>query len=204
MIVYCKKSKNLITRRFIYAINFSREYYPSLKLKLHMMNMQMFFTTTYVVIYIGVLILNKTFLFNIFTKEVSMIISFVVDTIGLMFYLFIYRPRKFPEYFTVYYDDLTFENQNEIKMNSYCLTMDTGDFNLKSNSKMTYNFWINSLKLNKKEKTEIVKNISCPIMIINPFENGYYSPREKYFTIMDKLSVGLRSGEKEYNNSSKN
>ena len=178
---------------------FLGEYYPSLKLKLHMMNMQISFTTTYLLIYIGVLILNKTFLFNIFTKEVSMIISFVVDTIGLIFYLFIYHPRKFPEYFTVYYDDLNFENQNEIKMNSYCLTMDTGEFNLKSNSKVTYSVWINSLKLNKKQKTEIEKNISCPIIIINPFENCFSSPRERYFTIMDKLSVGLRREEKEYN-----
>ena len=54
----------------------------------------------------------------------------------------------------------------------------------------------------KPEEDEIEKNISCPIMIINPFENGYSSPREKYFRIIDKLSVGLRSGAKDYNNSS--
>jgi len=167
------------------------------------MNMQIIFTIIYVLIYIGILILNKTFLFNILTREVSMIITFIVDTIGLMFYLVIYRPRKFPEYFTVYYDDVSIENHNELKMNSYCLSLDTGDFNLKSNSKVTYSVWINSVKLDKKEKNYIEKNLSSPIMIINPFENDY-SSSEKKFAIIDKLSIGLRSGENEYHSGSKN
>jgi hypothetical protein len=160
-----------------------------------MMNMQIFFTIAYTIIYIGYFILYRILLIGKFTKEVWVVMSFLVNTIGFFFYLIIYYPRKFPEHFNIFYDDIKIDDTDRIKMNSYVVKISTSDCNIKSNTSRSYENFITSGKFNKNE---VRKNYAFPIIVINPlfFKNEDFNLENYSTDLMDKMCIGIKSHDK--------
>jgi hypothetical protein len=81
------KSKRILIVRYNYAINFAREYLPSIALKVRMMNLHFVAIIFYCILYLTMLILTKVVFSQIFINQNFLVVQEWVDFIGLSFFL---------------------------------------------------------------------------------------------------------------------
>jgi len=163
-----------------------------------MMNMQILFTFAYTIVYIVTTILCRTILSEKITKEFSVIIYYVINTTGFFFYLIIYYPRKFPQHFSVFYDNNINDTDNQINMNTYMLKLNSSDIFLRNETSNSYSKIITSEKINNKKSIEIMKSNNFPIFVINSLFNSLcFENNKKLFNFMEHMTIGIKNNNQE-------
>jgi hypothetical protein len=183
----CMKMKNIIKQRSRYASNFLIEYLPSLNLKLKMANLHMLISIVYALTYLSYSIFYRLFLQFYLSETIHLLLISYIDTLGLFFYIFLYRPRNFPLYFNVYLDNLP--DSEEVRFNIYKIKLNSKDPLLFSNDQSSFIFPFSGQPLNKKEIKDFQSNNSN-VIIINPI---FIDEAGESFQIISNLGIGQKS-----------
>jgi len=178
VIVYnCMKARKILISRYNYAFNFAREFQPSIALKIRIVKYHIVATVTYCILIITTMILTKCVFKSYLSEQNIMVIMDSVDFIGLCFFLIIYRPRKFPQYYNVFYDDLN-ENNSLPSFNIFEVRLPA----VTNEYEKIYG------KLNKKDEKDVKSNYEIPVLLINPTFNEEADDKD----IIEKVSIGMR------------
>ena len=180
------KNKKFTQRELIKRLNlaflFCSEYIPSIKIKL---KMNIWHFRIYFLYYTFIIFLIIYIFFNNISEIEKSTYFHFLDVITILFYCLLYRPRKWPEYFEVYFkkDFNYFENiytckilKDDIKIkernNSLLFDGYNSDDSDIAKLNISETITLRSRKSNSDDDINIKKfynqNSNCPIVILNP------------------------------------
>jgi hypothetical protein len=154
-----KKNIEILKRKIQYCLFFSREYISALVLKLNMMKDLLMCLICFYIMYILLIFIHKIFFLKYNTDYFLIFQYHYLDTLLMIAFLVIFRPRQFPEFFNANFGDDTgtFPNVYQIK-----------NKNLKKLCDKNVNFGFEKKATEKDLKNSMKKNI--PLIILNPID----------------------------------
>ena len=138
------------------------------------------------------------------TRQLKLMTVNLVDTFGLVLFIVLYRPRRLPQYFNVFYDDAS-DSVERVKFNIYRLKLSMESVYERSEvldgvNRDSYNLPLSDEKISKKEMKQIKENTIVPLIIINPIfkednsnNTNNLNNNNSFKHLLDSAMVGLRS-----------
>lgn len=185
-IKYSLGTRKTLKSRYNYAYNFSREYMPSIKLKIQMIRNHIIGVINCYIFFLISLVLRKIVLANSITVELKLLIELYAEFIAFVFFLVTYYPRKFPRNFNVYYDAESYDtiiNNVDSHIFKVKFLYQSGDLIQED--------------LTKREMKEFNNNRNMPYIILNPFYEDIKSDLNnssvfKTSQVLEHIVIGRR------------
>jgi len=201
-----KKNMEILKRKIQYCLLFSREYIPALVLKLYMMKELLKCLIYYYILFILLVFVHKLFFLKYNTNYFLIFQYHYLDTLLMVAFLIIFRPRQFPQFFNTNFGDDTgtIPNVYQIKKNK-----------LKNMYNKNVNFGFEQ-NVNEKDLKAINKK-KIPIIILNPIDIKKFNQNEYDLNedendlniIIEKINLGffenkIKNVKKKNNNNNQN
>ena len=150
--------------KYTYAANYSREFLPSLKLKINNIKWHLGVCITYVCFNLAVII--NLIVFREVLKDLVTLIKCFVDVFCVIALMVIYHPRKFSVHYFTYAEETqeSFLQEREIL---YWTTRNVYTFR----GSFDFGKWNGTFQegLSKNEMKGITKNRHYPVIVLTPF-----------------------------------
>jgi hypothetical protein len=160
-----RQSYLFLKRKYVYARMLASEFIPSLRLKVSMMFFHILLAITYTLGYITMVLIQKISFGDYANEIMSLVLNHHLELLILILFLFIYRPRKFPEFFNLSYETFEIEQINNGDIYK-CLVPSLQKLCKYKTSDSTEFTFID--KLAKNEKKFVKNEQNLPILVINP------------------------------------
>ena len=209
-----KKAKVKIMNELQLAILYCYEYINSIQIKMKMILWHFRIYFLYYVIFISMNIYSN--IYNILVIEKEIYFQFI-EVLAIFFYCLIYKPRRWPDNFDVYFNNEFhyFDNIYSYKINideinaefsidyndkEYNIINDIDKEKVQLNASETIQLRNKKNKLNKKNFK--IENSDCPILIIGPkfyfsyskYENNIIQKKKDLFSsIINNSGIGFSS-----------
>lgn len=170
----CINTIAILKMKYTYAARYSRNFLPSLKLKISNIKFHLGICLTYLFLTLGVII--NVILFRKVLKDLVTLMKCIVDIMAIIAMMCVYYPRKFTHYDFIYSEETVdgFLQDDELYYwNTRKVYTFKGNLSLDNNWDGT--FTPENTNLTKNEIKSILKSKSYPVIVMTPFGNNILS-----------------------------
>ena len=183
-----KKNIETLNRKIQYCLFFSREYISALVLKIQMIKDLLKCLICFYISYILLIFIHKIFFLKYNTEYFLIFQYHYLDTLLMVAFLIIFRPRQFPEFFNANFGDDTGTLPNVYQIKTK---------NLKNLCDKNVNFGFENNVKEKDLKNNKKKNI--PLIILNPVDiknfertdNNLNEDENNINVLIEKVNIGF-------------
>lgn len=164
----------ILKMKYTYAARYSRDFLPSLKLKISNIKFHLGICITYLFFTLGVII--NVILFREVLKDLVTLMKCIVDIMAIIAMMSVYYPRKFTHYDFIYSEETVdgFLQDDELYYwNTRKVYIFKGSLSLNNNWDGTVT--PENTNLTKDEIKSIIKSKSYPVVVMTPFGNNILS-----------------------------